>query len=1541
MTTPPVRQNIDSHVASGLRGGGGGRGTGGTGPTTVTISHTTDTYVGGPLTSWWKLDETGTGTTAIDSGLAKTNATDQAGSTTASTAAPTVFTNPGARHFTGNTGLSAGTQAAHALNNNFTVSAWVRPSSFTNVMGILTRQSNQGGWCLSTTNSPAGQFVFQTYNGTTKASATSNQPLTTNVWTHVLGVVRSGTLYAYVKGARQTTTATQTISAPNINTVIGYYQTDIPTSRWTGDIDDVRIYNVALSDDQISSLGYGNEPFQVTPTTRSHGTDSLLSIPILSYWKLDETGTGTTAIDYGTARLDAADDKGTTTPSTTAPVGAPLHFTNPSGRFFPSTSGTCLFTTFDPVYNLTQNFTVAAWVRCVGRTSNQPFVTHHVTNASGSTAGEGWGLMSDGSGRLGAYAPSPDGALNELQGEAAFTLQLNVWTHIAFVVSTSARYLYFNGRRSVNSSSVMPISLSTMPTLLGKDYDDITFYQFNGDLDDVRIYGFALTDDQMQSLAGGNDLRQLSVANRVHGTDSFLIGQLVSYWPLDEIGTGKTAIDVTPLGANATDQLGLTVNSTLAPVAAPVSFTNPTGRRFVNTDHDYLAAASLAAHNFTGDFTVSAWVRCVGSANGIPIVVHRSQSSYVNGWALLTNSFGALQSWVAFSATAYIITSEFVLPVGTWVHTCMTFTGQSHGPRAVYFNGRKSVNSLASGQMPGSNQLPTTFGRDYTDTGTAWLNGDLDEIRFYRSGLSDDQVQSLAVGNDPFLVTRATISHTTDVLLIPVVVVTRTQVHTTDMVHRGTSTIAHTSDMLHNGVFTRTHTTGSYLRATFARTHTTNTLCRGTSTLTHTINSLVRSTSTRTYATDTSRRGTLVSIHTTGSLVQDTSVLIHSSSTTMRGEVTWVHGTNSWLYKGLLRSPGYRSMMAIWLGGAVRQTMIAQTVHATDATLVYCFDTSHGSDVSTRGTILRSHTADALVSRVVTVSVSQTTDTDLKGPVTRAHKTSSLVYRTSTKLHTDDTMVRLTPALVYSTDSQISHRVTQQQAHVTDADLSGHAIQYHLINSLVRSTNVHAHGSDVAVHFTFACVHSTDSRLAALGIQLQVHATDADLKGAVTRAHTTSALAYITPTKVHTMDTKAVNTYIRTHTTDSLRRHPITQIHTTDTGQRRAYLRGHTTNSRLAGTRAAVHSTDAGFSYVAMVNGQTDVLVRDSLLRQHTTDIKYRWASIRAHSTSSWCQILPMRSHFTDTSKLGSRHLPNYTDWLARGTIIRAHTTDLWYCNIVVTAHSTDAIRKGERTRIYKTDSVASVPYLTSHSTDTLPLVVPAFPHSTDVYVAHTKSWSHLTWSLITRVPIAGRWTTPRVGTRPMINVVSKNRQEAGNLYPIGFLLVGFDRITPILDAKPTVQLLTPGGIWVPAVGAVTEVTDGSATSNGWYQLALDPADCPVTGEYVLMATDPNAEVSWTKFDVVVPDPYASITLSVTERNVLADVTLTRAFASAASAAKRSVIQAVRALWQWKTAQAKPITVVAEDGTIAWQANVTTDPTIPPIRGMDPYPPGS
>ncbi len=230
------------------------------------------------LVGHWKLDESGNTSTAADTGGSNN------GTLTGFPADPT------ANWVSGNVGGSlsfdgandrvivgdpAGGELDFGTTQSFTLSAWIN----TNNAASLTRPLSKGHW--GWTGGGYGMWVDngQLSAGTTGTSqATSTQTLTTNTvisngnWYHVAAVFdqTAKTMELYVDGIAQDLTVGGTTCGTVTGTVLDYSACGTATAssahdfvigashtnneHFDGEVDDVRVYNRALSDAEIGSL---------------------------------------------------------------------------------------------------------------------------------------------------------------------------------------------------------------------------------------------------------------------------------------------------------------------------------------------------------------------------------------------------------------------------------------------------------------------------------------------------------------------------------------------------------------------------------------------------------------------------------------------------------------------------------------------------------------------------------------------------------------------------------------------------------------------------------------------------------------------------------------------------------------------------------------------------------------------------------------------------------------------------------------------------------------------------------------------------------------------------------------------------------------------------------------------------------------------------------------------------------------------------------------------------------------------------------------
>ncbi|HEY4036077.1 MAG TPA: LamG-like jellyroll fold domain-containing protein [Ktedonobacteraceae bacterium] len=149
-------------------------------------------------------------------------------------------------------------------STSFTVSAWVLLSDLNKWYTAVSQDGNNvGGFYLQFTPRSdilSGQFAFSLVNsdsttGTT-IRATSNFEPMAHVWYHLVGVydARAAQSSLYVNGVLRSTQMVPATWNASGETVIGRAKWGKAANFWSGKIDDVRLYNRALSTADVANL---------------------------------------------------------------------------------------------------------------------------------------------------------------------------------------------------------------------------------------------------------------------------------------------------------------------------------------------------------------------------------------------------------------------------------------------------------------------------------------------------------------------------------------------------------------------------------------------------------------------------------------------------------------------------------------------------------------------------------------------------------------------------------------------------------------------------------------------------------------------------------------------------------------------------------------------------------------------------------------------------------------------------------------------------------------------------------------------------------------------------------------------------------------------------------------------------------------------------------------------------------------------------------------------------------------------------------------
>src|SRR5688500_15750240 len=176
----------------------------------------------------------------------------------------------------------------------FTVEVWANLTGFTNfnrtaVASRWIATGVQQGYQLQVRNSAgANNWRFTTYNGTGANNLDLSGNQAWNVWTHIVAVHDGTVNRIYTNGVLAATSAAVTYVP---NTTAGAFRIGGGQSEnsggdfWRGGLDEVAVYNVALTEAQIQS--HYQRGTNAGPNPASYSTIVLTDAPV-GYWRLND-----------------------------------------------------------------------------------------------------------------------------------------------------------------------------------------------------------------------------------------------------------------------------------------------------------------------------------------------------------------------------------------------------------------------------------------------------------------------------------------------------------------------------------------------------------------------------------------------------------------------------------------------------------------------------------------------------------------------------------------------------------------------------------------------------------------------------------------------------------------------------------------------------------------------------------------------------------------------------------------------------------------------------------------------------------------------------------------------------------------------------------------------------------------------------------------------------------------------------------------------------------------------------------------------------
>lgn len=325
--------------------------------------------------------------------------------------------------------------------------------------------NQQGGFIYHLTKyvlriNAQGRITFAVYTPTWKEAVTSwADRIIDNEWHHLAATYDGTEIKIYIDGVLKATSP----ASGNLNHRIATVQIGSQASinYFSGTLDEVMLYNRALSATEVT---------QLMQATHQPGNGEEF---LISHWKLNE-GTGTAISDSKGTNHGVATDVGWTT----GVSGGAASFNGSSSNIrIPNHNS----------LNPTQEITLMAWVN-----------TAEAKTAKIAQKGDwdGHGIYLDKwTGWSGGIRFANNTGLSVNWGNGI--PQMNHWYHLAMTYDGAALRLFVNGQLKEEKAGSGALHSNSRPFAIGSDNAVQKF--FNGSIDEVLIFGKALSSQEIQS----------------------------------------------------------------------------------------------------------------------------------------------------------------------------------------------------------------------------------------------------------------------------------------------------------------------------------------------------------------------------------------------------------------------------------------------------------------------------------------------------------------------------------------------------------------------------------------------------------------------------------------------------------------------------------------------------------------------------------------------------------------------------------------------------------------------------------------------------------------------------------------------------------------------------------------------------------------------------------------------------------------------------------------------------------------------------------
>ena len=633
------------------------------------------------LVGYWKMDEASGTSVADASGNGNTGTATDADPTdvtcldgdTPPPVASGKYAN--SRDFDGcDDYVDLGNPTGLQVKSNFTLSAWIKPSSYSNNPSALGRYWAYDNLGIRTDNQA---LLFQLEIGGS-AYVYTNYSATLGTWYLMTATYDGANVKFYVNGEEK---YNQSASGTS-----DYYLDGWDIGRggknqnyFDGSIDEVRVYNRALSEREVQQL------YEWAPGPVGH-------------WKMDEKVLGNSQTLYD---ISGNENNGTTYygANTTGMDCTKL------GKY----GGGCEFDGVDDYVNcgtgasmnITKAITIEAWVKLPAITTG---VFTIISKGNGTTTNYWIDIRDSGTIYFGGYTPEGEGCYENVSGKIT---EANKWYHIVGTYDKIRSKIYVDGQVVRDVAKTCALTTNANHLSIGAR---LTSNVWNGLIDDVRIYNYARTQKQIledMSARGGSALGGNAA---------------VAYYKFDE-GYGTSAKDSSIHGNNGTITGADWTNE--GKFGKALSF---------NGTSDYVDCGDDDELNMEDkDFTLGAWINPISYDSNWRLFWGGNVGAA--GLGLKTSSGYLRFTKLSISDAP---SSNTQVSLDTWSHVAAVFDSHSSSNNLKYYLNGVNVATVTYDVDFDTNAATKHIGRGTT---TNFFDGLIDEVKIFNYALTDEEIK--------------------------------------------------------------------------------------------------------------------------------------------------------------------------------------------------------------------------------------------------------------------------------------------------------------------------------------------------------------------------------------------------------------------------------------------------------------------------------------------------------------------------------------------------------------------------------------------------------------------------------------------------------------------------------------------------------------------------------------------------------------------------------------------------------------------------------